>query len=440
MKRYKQYKDSGVEWIGEIPKEWEVKRFGYMFLLGRGLNITKEDLKDEGIPCISYGEIHSKYGFEIIPEKHELKYVDRKYLEHNESSLLRYGYFVFADTSEDIKGSGNFTYLNSDIPVFAGYHSIIAQLRKRQHFRYIAYLFDALPFRAQIQCKVSGTKVFSITQTILKSTKLLLPSMDEQKMIVNFLDKKISSIDALIADKQKLINLLQEKRQAMISEAVTKGLDKNAKMKDSGVEWIGEIPEEWEIRKLKFLGKAIIGLTYSPEDITDEIGRGTLILRASNIQNGHIEYYDTVYVNKEIPDNLRTIQGDILISSRNSRKLVGKNALIKVEDENNSFGAFMTIFRSKYNPFIYYIFNSTMFRFLSGSFFTSTINQLTTGNLNNMIVPFPPQKVQREIVNYLDKKTSIIDTLMTDIQLQIEKLKQYRQSLISEVVTGKVAV
>jgi type I restriction enzyme S subunit len=117
-------------------------------------------LLDEGVPCVSYGEVHSKYGFEVNPDVNNLRCADINYLETSPSALLKRGDFVFADTSEDIKGSGNFTCLNSDTPTFAGYHSVVARQKETHNCRYLSYLFDSLGFRAQVQSKVSGIKVF----------------------------------------------------------------------------------------------------------------------------------------------------------------------------------------------------------------------------------------------------------------------------------------
>jgi len=126
-KAYPEYKDSGVEWLGKIPNHWALSKFRYNFSFGKGLTITKENLRDEGIPCVNYGEVHSKYGFEVDPRVHTLKCVDEKYLKDNASSLLFNGDIIFADTSEDLEGSGNFTQLISDTRTFAGYHTIIAR-------------------------------------------------------------------------------------------------------------------------------------------------------------------------------------------------------------------------------------------------------------------------------------------------------------------------
>ena len=258
---YPEYRNSGIEWLGDIPNHWDVKKFRFLFSFGRGLGITKANLLDEGVPCINYGEVHSKYGFEVVPEKHPLKCVAPDYLETGVSSLLNNGDFVFADTSEDVEGSGNFSHLNSDTPTFAGYHTVIARPISDNSSRYIAYLFDSLRYRYQIRKAVSGVKVFSITQEILKNCYLWLPPIKEQNHIVRFLDHKTQQIDQLIAKKQTLIDKLNEQRIALITHAVTKGLNPDVEMKDSGVEWLGKVPKHWDVRRLKFVTESFGGGT-----------------------------------------------------------------------------------------------------------------------------------------------------------------------------------
>jgi type I restriction enzyme S subunit len=214
-------KDSGIEWIGKIPAHWDVSRLGFLFTFGKGLNITKEDLQDEGVPCVSYGEIHSKYGFEVNPEKNALRCVDKKYLGTDRKSLLKHGDFLFADTSEDLEGSGNFTYLNSSEKTFAGYHTIILRTRENINHRYIAYLFDSIPFRTQIRNKVCGVKVYSITQPILKSAKMILPPPKEQQAIAAFLDARCDQVDSIIADKRQSIETMRAYKKSLIYEYAT---------------------------------------------------------------------------------------------------------------------------------------------------------------------------------------------------------------------------
>ncbi|MBI0067453.1 MULTISPECIES: restriction endonuclease subunit S [unclassified Snodgrassella] len=205
--------------------------------------------------------------------------------------------------------------------------------------------------------------------------------------------------------------------------------------KDSGVEWLGYIPEHWKINKLGYIGEMRNGLTYSPDDITND-GQGILVLRSSNIQNGKLCFDDNVYVNKKIPEKLYTKENDILICSRNgSRNLIGKNALIPYEYEKYSYGAFMLIYRSSYNLYLSWVFNSILFIHQSSSFLTTTINQLTVDNLKNFEIPIPSVKEQKEIINFLTYETFKIDTLIEKQQQLIKLLEEKRQAVISHAVT-----
>ncbi|MGY0157949.1 restriction endonuclease subunit S [Edwardsiella tarda] len=205
--------------------------------------------------------------------------------------------------------------------------------------------------------------------------------------------------------------------------------------KTTGLGWLTEIPDHWEVKKLKYLGQAIIGLTYSPDDVVDE-GEGTLVLRSSNVQNGKLEFSDNIYVRKSIPLHLKVKEGDILICARNgSRALIGKNAKITKDAEGMTFGTFMSIFRSRYNSYLSHVFASALFEYQSGSFLTATINQLTTSNLNSFEIPLPPQTEQDRIVNFLDHETAKIDNLIEKQQQLIELLKEKRQAVISHAVT-----
>lgn len=219
------FKDSGVEWLGDVPKHWELSKLRFLFSFSTGLNITKANLIDEGIPCVNYGEIHSKYGFEVNADINALKCVDKEYLITSKSSLLSQGDFIFADTSEDVKGAGNFTHIVGNAKVFAGYHTVIARLINNYNSRFFAYVFDSDIFRTQIQLFIKGVKVFSITQAILKNCSIWFPMIDEQKEIAIYLDDKTQKIDKLIKKATKSIKLLKEKRTALISAAVTGKID-----------------------------------------------------------------------------------------------------------------------------------------------------------------------------------------------------------------------
>ena len=197
--------------------------------------------------------------------------------------------------------------------------------------------------------------------------------------------------------------------------------------KPSGVDWLGDVPAHWEVHRLKALGKAIIGLTYSPQDVVDE-AEGTLVLRASNIFEGRIVYRNNVFVRCPVPDRLVTQMGDILICSRSgSRALIGKSAKIDSMSSGVTFGAFMTVFRSVHNDYLYNVFNSELFEHQSGAFLTSTINQLTLGILNTFKVPWPPLPEQRAIARYLDHVDRLIQRYIDAKEKLIALLQEKRK-------------
>ena len=224
-------KDSSVKWLGKIPKHWDVQRLRYIFTMNTGLSITKEDLQENGIPCINYGDIHIRYGFDLDLSRDILKYVDEKYLDSKQSALAIKNDFVFCDTSEDIEGSGNCVYISkvNSSQLFAGSHTIIAKPIIEVNSRYLAYLFMSPSWRTQIRSKVYGIKVYSITQKILKDAIAILPPLLEQQNIVDYLDEKTKEIDIGVKKAEKQIQLLQEYRTALISEAVTGKIDVRGK-------------------------------------------------------------------------------------------------------------------------------------------------------------------------------------------------------------------
>ena len=207
-------------------------------------------------------------------------------------------------------------------------------------------------------------------------------------------------------------------------------------MKPSGIDWIGDIPESWDVVRIKDIGTYRNGLTYAPEDITED-DNGTLVLRSSNIQNGKISYDDNVYVKCSVSPELMVKKGDIIICSRNgSRELIGKNAIIENSGLPCSFGAFMMVYRCSCPRYMYYILNSEVFSYYLGTFLTSTINLLTGNNFGNMKIVFcKDHNEQKKIVDFLDKECAQIDSIAADLEKQIALLQQYKKSLITETVT-----
>ena len=214
-------KDSGIEWIGEIPESWENKPIKALFSFGKGLPITKDNLTEDGLSVISYGQIHSKNNIGTEIKNELIRYVDKIYYETNPQSLVHEGDFIFADTSEDLEGCGNFVYVNREEVLFAGYHTIVLFSKEKRNNKYLGYLFQTDCWRSQIRCCCSGVKLFSISRKILGATSLILPPLSEQQQIADYLDQKCSEIDALITKKEQLVEELEAYKKSLIYEVVT---------------------------------------------------------------------------------------------------------------------------------------------------------------------------------------------------------------------------
>lgn len=317
----------------------------------------------------------------------------------------------------------------------------VYRAKENNNPEYFGYLFATNLLKTEFRKKSTGIidsrlrlysdKFFSIFSVV--------PPVEEQNKIVEYIKTQSQKINHFIAKKQQFIALLKEQRQSVITKAITKGVNDKASFKPSNIEWLGDIPTHWKLLKLKYVGESFIGLTYSPSEIVDE-GEGTLVLRSSNIQNGKYTLDDNVFVNKEISDKLTTKIGDILLCSRNgSADLIGKNILIDENSAGHSFGAFMTIFRSSLNHYLYYFFNSNIFKSQTSLFATSTINQLTNSILSNMKIAYPENLAEQlEIINHIKTETATIDTAIAKTEREIELIKEYKEAMIAEAVMGKV--
>jgi len=429
---YPKYKDSGIEWLGKIPAGWETRRLKFLLAepLKYGANETAE-LDDPDLPrYVRITDIDAKDGLREETFKSLPADVAEEY-------LLREGDLLFARSGAT--AGKTFLYRRSwGTCAYAGY-LIRARLDLSRVFpEFARYFTAASSYWHWLSAVFIQSTIQNVSAERYASLVMPQPSYPEQRAIAAFLDRETAKIDALIEKKERLIELLQEKRSALITQAVTKGLDPTVPMKDSGIEWLGKIPTHWDIKRFRYVGEAIIGLTYEPVDVV-EPDEGILVLRASNVCDGHIVLDDNVFVKRLIPTYLITKVGDILICARSgSRALIGKSAKIDTTCAGLTFGAFMIVFRSIYNDYLFYTFNSTLFNFQSGAFLTSTINQLTLSNLKSFYIPMPPHKEQSAIAAYLDSETGKIDALVAKVREVITSLQEYRTALISAAVTGKI--
>jgi type I restriction enzyme S subunit len=438
-KAYPEYKDSGVEWLGEIPADWKTSKLRYMFSFAKGLTITKENLTDEGVPCVNYGEVHSKYGFEVDPAIHSLKCVSESYLKSSPSALLSRGDLVFADTSEDIEGSGNFTQLTSDQPIFAGYHTIIARPFNRKSSRFYAYLLDSLELRTQVRHAVKGVKVFSITQEILRGINVWIPTIEEQKQIANFLDRETAKIDTLIEKQQQLIKLLKEKRQAVISHAVTKGLNPNAPMKDSGIEWLGEVPEHWAIKNYRYATKVYRGkFGHRPRnDPAFYDGDYPFIQTGDIAQAGKkIKKYKQTLNDRGISVSQKFPAGTLVMAIAAN---IGDAAILDFE----AYAPDSVVgFKPNHDidlKFLRYSLTAALPALEQSSTQSAQAN-LNIDRIGTVKAAFPPLTEQKRIVIEVDRLIKSYDVIEKKAKISIKLLSERRIALISAAVTGKIDV
>lgn len=427
IKRYEKYRPSGIEWIGEIPEHWEVKRFKILFSFSRGLSITKENLQDEGVPCVNYGEIHSRLGIELDPKKDFLPSVNETFLESSPNSLLKKGDFIFADTSEDTEGSGNFTFLNSDVATFAGYHTIIAKPIKKFEYKFIAHFFDSIDYRHQIRSVVNGTKVFSITQSILKNTNVLLPPIPEQTAISNYLDEKTAQIEIFISKKQKLIELLKEERAAIINKAMS---GEGKSWRKSRLKYVAQInPSK---RNFNFDKKDDNNVIFLPMEKVSENGMINQDLRKkiSEVSSG-FTYFE---------------KGDVLIAKITPCFENGKGALLESLETDFGFGSteFHTLRATDgiTKQFLFYLTRTDRFMQVGEAFMTGSAGQkrVPSNFVEDFVVGLPSLKEQQDITLSIQTETRKIDNTISKIEMEIELMQEYRTVLISEVITGKIKV
>ncbi|WP_141080643.1 restriction endonuclease subunit S [Campylobacter lanienae] len=425
-----EFKDSGIPWIGEIPKHWEISKIKYVANLFTGNSISdsqKDNFtnSENSLPYIATKDIEL--------DTNLVNYKNGMYIPKLNSSFKIAPKNSILLCIEGGSAGRKISFINKDVCFVNKLCCFVAKPDFLKKFLY--YYCQNPSFISEFKLNLIGL-IGGVSINSIKNFKIPLPPLNEQKEIAEFLDKKCEIIDKRLSNLERKIKSLKEYKKSLISECVTKGLNpKNMEFKDSGIPWIGQIPKHWKISKIKYHGTARNGLTYSPSDLTDE--NGILVLRASNIQNDKLSFNDNVYVSCPIKNEIFIKKGDILICATNgSKELVGKNVLIK-ENIKCAYGGFMMVLRSEISNFLQYILKSKVFEYHRPSFSTTTINQLTREKLLNLEFPLPPLNEQKEIAEFLDKKCEKIDRLNENYTKQITALKEYKKSLIYECVTGK---
>ncbi|MDI6600950.1 MAG: restriction endonuclease subunit S [Thermoanaerobacteraceae bacterium] len=441
-KRYEKYKDSGVEWIGEIPTGWEILRLkNFIKSCKNGIWGEESQVDINDIACVRVTDFN-RTNMEVSIDNLTIRNLPKN---KQKDYLLRKGDLLIEKSGGGEKQAVGFVVAyNHDLPAI--YTNFIAKIELKSDFVYqgfLKYVFAAMySMKINVRSIKQTTGIQNLDTGYYFNEMVPIPSLDIQKQIANFLDQKTAEIDSLIADKEKLIQLLQEKRQAIISEAVTKGLDRNVPMKNSGVEWIGEIPEHWELSKVKYfydicLGKMIQPKLTSSED-TLEYYLCSVNVTWDGIDTNNLKEMWFSPIDKK---RYEIKAGDLIVCEGGDAGRAGiwdgcidrcyiQNAVHRVrgKNSNNIKYLYYWLYFLKHEGYIDLICNK------------ATITHYTYEKFANTLLIMPVISEQNQIVEYLDKKIAEIKMLESNIQTQIAKLKEYRQSLIYEAVTGKIDV
>lgn len=417
MNRYNSYKDSGVKWVGEIPKHWKQIKLKHQYKIQKG-KIPKnlyDEFTDGLVPYLSMDVLRGSNSYNFTDLN------DGVLVKKNEILILWDG----SNSGEIIKAE-----------IDGILSSTMGILNKTNNYLNNDFSFYQLKYNEpEIRNNTNGMGIPHVDGGYVRNLPIFVPPIHEQEQIVAYLDKKTAIVNTLITSKEQKINLLKEKRTALINHVITKGLDPNVKLKDSGVEWIGEIPEHWEMKKTKYLfqiqkrisgelGYDVLSITQKGIKIKDiESGKGQVSMDYSK--------YQIVEIGDFAMNHMDLLTGYIDISPYKGVTSPDYRVFSKIDNNINS-KFYLYLFQFGYTNKVFYGFGqgSSMF----GRW------RLPSLEFNNFKLPYPSIEEQNEIVNYLEEQFSQIEQSILIEQKKIDTLKEYRQALISEVVTGKIKV
>jgi type I restriction enzyme S subunit len=437
LKPYPAMKDSGVPWLGRVPQHWEVRPVGGIGSLFKGNGGNKGDEVPAGIPCVRYGDLYTLHEFFITKSK---SYVSKE--RAGAYTPIHYGDILFAasgETDEDIGRSsvnliegearcgGDVLVLRPEIPAVP---------------RYLGYAGDSPASRWQKASMGRGFTVVHIYGSQLKRLQLPLPPLPEQSAIVRFLDHADRRIRRYVRAKQKLVKLLEEQKQAIIHRAVARGLDPDVRLKPSGVEWLGDVPEHWEV--LSFTRIAVERADYRGATPT-KTESGIFLVTAKNVRKGWIDYeaskefvaekdYATI-MRRGLPkrdDLLLTMEAPLGHAALVDREDIAlAQRIVRFRFDPNRLEATFVL-RSVLSPY----FQNQLLRRGTGS----TALGIKASKLPQLQLLVPPLPEQRALLKWIDRECRPIDVAAGQAESEIALLREYRTRLIADVVTGKLDV
>lgn len=423
-------KDSGLEWIGKIPDNWSNQRFKYVVnSLNKGNGITKDEVFPNGnVECVRYGEIYSKYNHSF------LDCFSRTNKEVVSSpQYFSYGDILFAGTGELIEEIGkNIVYLGSNA-CLAGGDIIVA--KHSQNPSFLNYAMSSYYAQYQKSLGKAKLKVVHITASQIGNIRIILPPLPEQKKIADFLDAKCADIDQIRADIEKQIEILTDYKKSVITEAVTKGLDPKVKLKDSGIKWIGKIPEHWDVHPLYYyFGERKHKNVLGEEKNLLSISYGKIIRKNIDSKEGLLpENFNgyNIIEKDDIVMRLTDLQND-------KRSL--RTGLVKEHGIITSAYVTLKAKRDLNAVYFHYLLHCYDLLKVLYNMGNGVRQGLNFSELSRMMLIEPSIVEQKAIAVFLDEKCSEIDATIAEKQKQLETLEEYKKSLIFEYVTGKKEV
>lgn len=429
-------KYSGVEWIGNIPKEWIVNRLRYNC-----------NFKTGGTPPDKYGINYNNNGYPwVTAQDMNESLIINEYSQYiSEEAIKMCHYKLFPKKSillTCIASVGKLGYISE---LSYSNQQITALIPKKNVFnKYLLYLISA---NTPTIIKDASSSVVPIINTqYLSNIYCCIPNLKEQELIANFLDKKTSELDGVLDDLSKQIKILNKYKKSIITEKVIGGLNSKVKYKNSNVEWIGNIPEHWQVKLIKNICilKGRIGWEGLTKD--EYISEGPILITGINFSNGNIDWDSCEHVSEWRFNQDKSIQiknNDLLITKDGT---VGKVALVSNCPNQVTLNSGVLLLRSIANHYVekylYYVLLSNEFWhwFDIENIGNTTITHLYQNRFGKFKLALPPIEEQKEIVKYLDKKCEQIDKIIEDKQKQIQNIEEYKKSVIYEYVTGKKRV
>lgn len=433
MNAYSTYKHSGIDWLDKIPSHWSSVRAQYLFdiVSGSTPNSTDETLWDGDIRWITPADFKTEDRY-ISTGK---RTISKKGYDTCSTTLLPAGSIIFSKRAP----IGKVVIAKNELCTNQGcFGCIPSKLLSNEYFYYLMSILEP-----QYNLLGSGSTFMEISAKEFCSFKLLFPPLDEQEAIAAFLDEKTAKIDALTAEKQSQVEELCAYRTSLISETVTRGLNSNAPLRHSGIDWLGDIPEHWVISPLKYLVSEPLayGANEAPQEEIDMANPRYIRITDINDTDGSLKHetYRTLELHKAQPYLLK--KGDVLFAR--SGATVGKTYRF-IEDYPCCFAGYLIRARcneSLDSEYLIYFTNSLCYTNWKNSIFNqSTIQNIAADKYNNLPIAVPTLSEQHEIVAFLKEKTSKIDKAISELEAQLEELAEYKKAVITEAVTGKVDV